>query len=138
MVAKFRRNRKRNIKSGIFFSVLFGALLLIIIGFLVFTNIRINNRRTKLISQIEFLEKEIQVVEGKKQEMEAKISQAGSKEFLEKIARDQLDMKKPGEEVVVAKIEENPPTGGSPADKEEKDFWNPQGWWEWIKNKVRD
>jgi len=69
-------------------------------------------------------------LEQKNKEFEEKISEAGSKEYLEKTARDQLNMKAPGEEVVVITEEEG--------NKEEKEVEEEKNWlekkWEGIKS----
>ena len=69
MISRFRKNKKRNSKKGIFFSILLGALLVLVIGFLVTTNIKISRRRTALTDRIEILKQEIGVLEGKKEEL---------------------------------------------------------------------
>lgn len=100
MVTKFKKSKKGS-RQTIFFSTLLGILILIVIGFLVVSNWKINQKRTELSSRIEALRKEIQILEEKKQELEAGISQAGKEEYLEEVAREQLGLKKPGEEVVM-------------------------------------
>ena len=136
MVAKFKKIKKGSSSQNIFFSILIGLLFLFVIGFLFFTNLKMNRRRTQLISRIEGLKEEIRVTEARNEELREGISQAGSEDYLEKIAREQLGFKAPGEEVAVV-ARENEEQGPEIA-KEEKGLWNPQAWWEWIKNKVRD
>ncbi len=126
MVSQFRKNKKENFRKDIFFSILLGVLLILVIGFLVTTNIKINRRRTELTDRITTLKQEIGTLEEKREELKEKVSQAGSEEYLEKVARDQLDMKAPGEEVVVVIKEDE--------EKEEEEK-EKRGWWEWIKSK---
>jgi len=99
----------------------------LVIGFLIVTNIKINRQRTELTDRIATLKQEIGILEGKREELKEKISQAGSEEYLEEVARDQLDMKAPGEEVIVI-------TKGDEEDKEEEEK-EKRGWWEWIKSR---
>lgn len=134
MVAKFKKIGKARPRKNIFFPILLGVVLLLVIGFFVVTNIRISQRRAKLTARIESLKKEIQILEEKKTQLQEKISQAGSKEYLEKVAREQLGLKAPGEEVVVVTKEQEK----EKETAEEKSFWSPQGWWEWLKSKVRE
>jgi cell division protein FtsB len=96
------------------------------ISFLVVNNIKISHRREKLAVQIKALENKIQQAEKRKGELKNIISQARSKENIEKAARDQLGLKKPGEEVVVVKKKKKE------ADKENKE--KNKGWWELIKS----
>ncbi|MDI6591739.1 MAG: septum formation initiator family protein [Patescibacteria group bacterium] len=116
MIQKTKRIKKENSCQTIF-STLIGCLLVIIIGFLIFSNLKISQKRSELIAQIETLKKEIQILEEKNQRLKEKISQARTESYLEKVAREQLDLKKPGEEVVVIKKEKGKET------KEEKSFW---------------
>lgn len=137
MITNFGRKKRAVSGRNIFFSVLLGILLIIVIGFLVSTNIRIKQRREKLISRIENLKNEIQILEEKNKELKTKISQSETKEYLEKVAREQFGLKAPGEEVVVISKEKSEGEEGVEL-KKEKSFWDPRRWWEWLKNKVRD
>ncbi len=125
MVPRFKKNKKRNPRKNIFFSIFLGVLLVLVIGFLITTNIKISRRRAELTNRIVTLKQEIGILEGKREELKEKISQAGSEEYLEKVARDQLDMKAPGEEVVVITREDE--------EEKEEEEKEKRGWWEWIK-----
>jgi cell division protein FtsB len=103
MIQKIKRIKKRESHQTIFFSIFLGCLILIVVGFLITSNLKINQKRAELNTQIEGLKKEIQALEEKKQELETGISQAKKEEYLEKEAREKLDLKKPGEEVIVVK-----------------------------------
>lgn len=74
---------------------------MLVMGFLIITNLKIYQRRAQLTARIAGLEEEINILEQKNQELEENISQAGGEEYLEKVAREQLGLKAPGEEVVV-------------------------------------
>ncbi len=124
MITKFRKNKKSGHFLGMFFSFLIGALFLSAIAFLIYTDIKINKKRGELISKIESLKTEISGLEEKNAVLRQKTSEAGAKEYLEEVAREQLGLKKPGEEVVVIKEE----TAEENKIAEEK-----KGWWEWLK-----
>jgi len=84
------------------------------------SSFKISQRRNILISQIEILQKEIQILEEKNKNLKSEISQSQSESFLEKEARERLGLKKPGEEVVaIKKIEGEEPE----KIEEEKSFW---------------
>lgn len=120
MIPKNREFKKRNFSQSIFFSVFLVILVLIITGFLVISNLKINQKRAQFRSQIEALKKELQILEEKNQKLKAGISESQSETYLEKKARESLGLKKPGEEVVVVlppKEEENK------ENKEKKNFW---------------
>jgi len=118
MVTQLRKSKK-DFSQTIFFSALLAALILVVIGFLVISNWKINQRRAELNSKIEALKKEIQILEEKKQQLQAGISKAGTRDYLEKVAREQFGLQYPGEEVVVITKEKKE----KQEIKEEKSFW---------------
>ena len=127
MIAKFRKKRKmsskrkRNSWKNIFFSMFFVVLFILVIGFLVITNLKIKERREELSARIAILKQEVALLEQKNQEIKERISQSESEEYLEEVARDQLSLKAPGEEVVVVKkeVEEEK----EEVKEEEKTWW---------------
>ena len=125
MVSKFKKNKKGGRFLNLFFSCLMGALFLSAIAFLIYTDIKINKKRGEFVSKIESLKTEISGLEEKNSVLRQKTSEAGAKEYLEEVAREQLGLKKPGEEVVVIKEE----TAEENKITEEK-----KGWWEWLKD----
>lgn len=132
MIQKIKRIRK-DPHQTIFFSILIGSLLVLVIGFLIFSNLKISQRRAELTTKIEDLKKEIQILEKKNQELRAGITKTRSESYWEERIREQ-GYKKPGEEQVIVL----PGEESGVKKKEESNFWNPQNWWEWIKSKVRD
>jgi len=99
MISKSRRFKKSSHQT-IFFSILIGSLLVLVIGFLTFSNLKISQRRTDLTAKIGDLKKEIQILEKKNQELRAGITQTESESYWEERIREQ-GYKKPGEEQVV-------------------------------------
>ena len=133
MVAKFKKRIKTSFSESIFFSILVGIFIFGIVGFLIFQNFRVNQKRTKLFSQIEILRQEIQELEEKNDFLGAGISQVGDGEYIERVAREELNQQKEGEKVVGFILPDE-----NTREKEEKSFWNPKTWWQWITEKVRD
>lgn len=139
MITKIKR--KRNPKEEIIFQILFSILTSILIGFLIFSNLKIGQKRAKLAKEIESLKKEIQILEEKKQKLEAGISESEKESYWEEKVREQGYVREGENPVVILppkeeKIEKE--------GKEEKNFWNPQNWWAsllgWvprIKSKLR-
>lgn len=115
-----------------FLSIVLGILLLVMIGFLINTNLRVNRRRMGLLSQIEILESEIKILEENKKEAEERVFQATSRGYLEEAARDQLGWHLTGEEVVAITEEKG---GEVEEEKEEKSFWSPIKWWDLIRGR---
>lgn len=101
------------------------SLILIIVGFLVVSNVRISSKRAMLNSQRDQLMKQIQELEAKKQQLVTQLYQSGQEEYLEKEARETLNLQKPGEEVVVVL----PPEAESkPKEEKTRQWWNPFTW----------
>src|SRR3989344_7474693 len=100
MVAKFKTIKKASSWRDIIFPVLMVSILVIIVGFLVVSNYRINKKRAEMGVRIDELKAEIQILEERRQGLEAKISQVDQDSYLEKEARERFNLKKPGEEVV--------------------------------------
>jgi len=126
MLTKLRRNKKGRTDRGIFFSIFIAFLFLLIISFLTISNIKINQKRRKLMAQIHSLKDEVQRAEERKEKLKNEISQAKSEENIEKVARDQLGLKKPGEEVLVIKKKKKEE---STMNKEKN-----KNWWDMIKS----
>lgn len=136
MIAKIKGNKKKGLGKEIFFSLLIIIGFIVLIGVLINANARTNKKRAQYVSRINELKQEIEETENKKEELEKALAQVGSRESLEKIAREQLGMKNPGEEVVViSKEEEASSSEISLEDEEKKNFWNPKYWWEWLRGK---
>ena len=121
MIAKTKKIQKARLleaRQNIFFSVLLGLLIFVVVGYLITSNLKINARRAELNLQLSKLQAELNDLEAKKAQLQAQISQAAEDQYLEKEARDTFNLKKPGEEVVtVLPAEEG---GGGPA---ERSFW---------------
>ena len=120
MVSKFKRNKK-GLKNKIF-SGFFVVLILFVVGFIIYTNWKINRRRQELIDRVSVLRGEVQELEQKNRELKEKKDKAGSEDYLEQVARDQLDLKKPGEEVVVVQKEDS--SEENQEEEEKKSWWD--------------
>ncbi len=81
MVAKFKKIKKRDEKENVFFSILLGFLFIGVLGFLIFSNTKINQRRAELMSQIESLKKEIQTLEKKNTEFRSGIIETQTEDY---------------------------------------------------------
>ena len=124
MIPKYKKEKKGSCQN-IFFSVLIGSLIFIIVGFLVVSNIKMNRKRALLNIQINQLKEEVRLLEEKKHNFQAQLNPSKQEEYLEKEAREKLNLKKPGEEVVtVLPAEKNTPHEA----KKIKQWWNPLSW----------
>ena len=111
MVSKKRKRIKNKHLHSNLSLILTGILFFAIIGFLVFSNLRIGQRRKEMTRKIEDLTKEIQLLEEKNQELKEGIFDAESDVFWEAKLYEQ-GYKKPGEEAIVV----------IPTDKEEEEI----------------
>jgi len=144
MPDKNKKSEKKNIKNKIkaiknaAFWLLAAAIFISILGYSVITNVKIGNVRTQYLDRIDALQKQIKDAADKKALLEKGLSQVGSKEYLEEVARKQFGLKAPGEEVaVVVKDQQNQDNGtGASNNVSSKDSpWNPRTWWRWITGK---
>jgi cell division protein FtsB len=106
-------------------SVFLGILIILFIAFLVNTNMKISKRKAELSARVIDLKQKVALLEEKNIELNDQKSYMGSQEYLEKVAREQLDMKKLGEEVLVVQ---------KSIDEQEKKGSENSSWWEKIKS----
>lgn len=85
--------------------VLVPIVLVILVGLIV-GNVKLYQRRRKLSPEMQLLQGKIEELQKQKQDLEARILQAQQEEYLERVAREELNMKKEGEEVVAFPVVE--------------------------------
>ena len=117
MIAEFK-NKKKEKNYSIYFSIILGILVTVIIGFLVFSNVKMSQKKAALTERYSSLQEQLRLSEQKKKDLEAGISYQETEEYLESIAKDKLNLRYEGEQVVSVVKEE---------DKEDKikeeNFW---------------
>lgn len=118
MIAKKRKDKKREFLQGIFFSSLIGIFLLGAIGFLVVSSLNINQKRSEMVERIGELKEEIMLLEENNDKLRAGIIQAESDVYWEEKIRER-GYKKPGEEAVVVL----PPEEMKEEQVPEKSLW---------------
>ncbi|MCD6177851.1 septum formation initiator family protein [bacterium] len=115
-----RRIRQRESFLDISISVVLGILFLIIIIFLVVSNVKINKRKKELNERISQLKQEIKVLQERNNELKAGIEESHQSDYIEKILRQKGLYKKEGEKVVVILP---PKEEKKEIQKEEKSIW---------------
>ncbi len=125
MITKGNKTKKES-GHNLFFSVLLGVLIFVVVGSLIVANWRINQKRAAYQSQLEALQAELQTLELQKQQLQSQIYQTSEEEYLEREARETFNLKKPGEEVVAVLPAEETEGGESG-----------QGFFEKIWDKIR-
>ena len=118
MIQKKRKIKKRESFKPMVASAVVIFLVSLFIGFMAFSNWRINEKRAGLIKQAEELQKEIDELTKRNEELKNGISQTQSSDYQEEKLYEQ-GYKKPGEEVVVVL----PPKEGEKGETEKKSFW---------------
>ncbi len=120
MITKKRKKRKSG--KGLFGAIVTLLIVLSVIVFLFATNWKIEQRRDEVSAKSRFLQQEVAKLEAQRQNLESKISAFENDEYLEKEARENLQLKKKGEEVVTIIVPET--TGESTqAVEEPSNFW---------------
>lgn len=125
MIAKNRKIKRAGKFKDMLFSSLLALFLLLIAGFLVFSNLKINQKRAELASKIEELRKEVELLEERNEQLKSGIFQTESDDYWEARLYEQ-GYKKPGEEAIVVLPPEEESSLEEPA--EEKKWWNPFTW----------
>jgi len=123
MITKFKKNKKS--QSSLVFLIFFILFFLLIICFLTVTNLKLSRKRAELASKIEKIKERIKILEEKKIQLEGDISKAGSEEFIERKAREELGFKKPNEDMIVITKEKK--------EKETEEEQEKKNWLEKLK-----
>ena len=124
-----RVKKKRSLKSKLVAAAA-GAAALGAVAFLGFSNWRIYSDRQKMQAQVDTLLEQIQILEERRQVLQAGLNAAQGEDFQEEKMRDQ-GYKKPGEEVI-AVLQDKPADAAGQDAVESGGFW--QDLWEKISN----
>ncbi len=111
------RSKKNQNALNIIITFLVLSLMFI---FLALSNFRIFQKRTSNISILEQLEEKALELEEKKDHLEQELENIYSPDYLERVAREQLRLVKPGERVVIIQIQETQ----EEEQEEESSFWD--------------
>lgn len=103
------------------------------VGFLGLSNFKINKKRAEFNSRLQILAPKIQDIERRNQDLKEKILEIPKEDNLEKVAKENFNLKKPGEEVVVITKEKESPT----STREEKNNFGVQNWLDPVRNLLR-
>jgi cell division protein FtsB len=130
MLAKNKKNKRGVPWKKIFLFVVCGGIFIFFASLLVVGNINISKKRAVLASQQALLEKETQTAKEKNEEI--KESVASGPDYVEKVAREKLNMKASGEKVVV--VQRSGKTASAVNAEEGKPFF--KKWWDIFKDKM--
>lgn len=89
-------------KVSIFFWALFCVWF---VSFLLYSNIKIFGKRAELGKELSKIDNMVESLTKEKESLDFSLGETYSEEYIEKVAREDLGMQKPGESVVVIKKE---------------------------------
>lgn len=115
--------------KNILLSAIFLVLLVIFIFFIA-ENAKINNKRKKLQAEITSLQEEMELTKQKEESFKAKVLEQDKEEYLEQVAREELNLRKEGESVVAF------PVVGEDDSPKIQDI-EQQNLWQKIMDKIR-
>lgn len=99
MLSKFRKNKKTGDKRR-YVMHLIGIIVLIVLGLLVIANITMYQKRKEFSAQVASLEKQINDIKTNNERLQKGIDSADDNQYIEKVAREELDLQKSGEQAV--------------------------------------
>ena len=102
------KRKKRDSKEERIFQILFPFFTIALIGLLLISNLKINQKRAKLTEGIESLKKEIEILEEKKQKLETGLSQAEKESYWEEKIRQEGYVREGENPVVILPSKEIP------------------------------
>jgi cell division protein FtsB len=99
MVANFKKKRKSDPWKNILLH-LGGIAVLIVCGFLIYANVRIYQKKAEYRAQVSNLQAQIKGIEESNDHLREGMKNSDNPEYIEKVAREELDLQQPGEKVV--------------------------------------
>ena len=99
MVTNFKKNKKVGGRKRYTIHII-GFFILCVAGFLIVANINIWHKKQQLSSKVASLQKEIKNIEDNNNKLQQGIASQSDDQYIEKVAREELDLQKPGEQAV--------------------------------------
>ena len=99
MVADFKKNKK---SGALTFFLRYGGVVVLLVVFigLIVANVKIFKKKQELTSQVDNLKKQVQEIQVKNQDLKEGITKIDDIQYMEKVAREELDLQKQDEHVV--------------------------------------
>ena len=104
MIAK-NSKKVKGIISDLKRKVILGGLIFLVV-FMLYTNIKILEERKRAEKELFKIEEQIKEEEKEKDKYNFQLGKSNTEEYLEKVAREELGLQKPGEQVVIIKKQE--------------------------------
>ena len=96
----FKKKQKSKLSLNNFLIKSAAFLMIVIFFVLVVADIKIYGKRKGLEAEVARYEQQIKAIKEKNQNLEERIANSDNPDYIEKIAREEQDMQKPGEKVV--------------------------------------
>ena len=127
MISDSNKKQKREVFRRVFYFVGAAILFLVASAILIYADVKIYKEKQKLNAQLDGYKKQIQEIQDRNKSLKEGIVQADDSNYVEKIAREELDLQKPGEKVVTFVM---PPQQPKEENKQQNafDFKNLTGW----------
>lgn len=129
MTSDFRKKRN-HLPKKILFGIV-GILILGVFSLLVVADINMRNKKAKFQAQIDSLGKKIQNAKDSNKNLQESISQMNDETYIEKVAREDLSLQKPGEKAF-SFVREDQEKSTSRSAESQKNFL--QNWLAWLGN----
>jgi len=134
----FSKKQKGGFLNAKFFLKIAGVLFLAAAVFFVYSNFKLNQKKKELLGQIDSYKNQIEAIQKRNAELKEGVAKSDDPNYIEKVAREELDMQKEGEKVVAFILPEKKRV----EEKPQQNFWSQNilsGWlsqsWSWIKSK---
>jgi cell division protein FtsB len=133
MIAGFAKKQKGRFSQDKPWMKIAGIASIVAAVLLILINFGLYQKKQELISKISNYKKQIQEIQKSNQVLQDNISKSNDKDYIEKVAREELDMQKNGEKVVAFVM---PQQEQKPQDDQKNNWF---GWigqsWNWLKSK---
>ncbi len=126
MVTNFKKKKQVNPVKTLWITI-GGVALAVIAIVLIIANIRLYHTRQELNSQIKTLQNKVGEIKQQNDRLSQGIQNANDSQYIEKVAREELDLQKPGEKVVSFI---NPPAVPQQGDVNSKNVL--ESWLAWV------
>ena len=128
MVSDFDKKQKGKLSSGRLMLQLGGIFFFVLAIVLVYADYRIYQKKQELAVQVQDYKSQIQDMQKNNKNLKNEIANSDNSDYIEKIAREEEDMQKPGEKVVSFIM----PKDQQKEVKSPENFWSTNYWFGWI------
>ena len=125
--SKFSK-RKNQVFEGAVITGVFVVVFVGVIGFFIFQNVKIGQKRSDLEGKLQELQAQALELSSQKKVLEENIAGTQTNEYQEKVLREQGLYKKKGEQVVTVLPPEATAESVPVKEEEKRAWWNPFRW----------